>query len=645
MPKPPTDIAALYARADKLLDQFPTGFDGAKGLLQQVLAAEPDHLDALHSLNWAWERDRDFHPATWQQELREPQVRLREHILALTRGVKPGGRETTGHKARALALAQHAEDLLRDAPSLATLKAVEAALAQSEALRDDLPERHRAQRGVMAWKAIHRARGGEPDAYQVLLDWVAENPRPSPFHDDEHACAFRGLESAFADEGFHAWLRAKKPQVAKGQRVKDLKQGMLHVGDWETSAELGAPASTPCRVGRLLALRALGADLSVAVRGVSLLERAQQLGDAALVKELEALSGTRSTAPAGKKSAAKADAGPDVASVAQVLADVHVTTQGTVVVLAATPHPDSDYGQVAGDDLWDFDNKVKWNQPWTDQVWLDQVTVDEDEVEHFAPTYDVDFNRLLTHDGKGWTRTKLPRALPYGYVASTLRDLGAPWGLTGFGVSVLAFDGGGKGWKLREVTGAAALDLVDGVMHESTLFGMCSANGLGRLIPEGKDLSFEQVGKQQPGLRGLLSHAGTLYAYGDGGLFALKDKALVARHATRSPVTGACAGPEATIHFHTDAQAFHLPASGKARKLALPRGAVRSLAFFKDHLFVSLDDRVLRLDDDQSTPLEVPTPAPGHPLLKVAGGRLWAVFPHHLAFTTDGKSFQALSFR
>ncbi len=140
MPKPrPTDIAALYARADKQLDQFPKGFDGAKELLQQVLAAEPDHLDALHSLNWAWERDRDFHPATWQQELREPQLRLREHILALTRGVKPGGRETTGHKARALALAQHAEDLLRDAPSLETLKAVEAALAQSEALRDDLP--------------------------------------------------------------------------------------------------------------------------------------------------------------------------------------------------------------------------------------------------------------------------------------------------------------------------------------------------------------------------------------------------------------------------------------------------------------------------------------------------------------------------
>lgn len=457
-PSPPRPISPPSSRADKQLDQFPKGFDKAKELLQQVLAADPDHLDALHSLNWAWERDRDFHPAKWQQELREPQARLREHSLKLTHGVKPGGRETTGHKARALALAQHAEDLLRDAPSPKTLKAVEAALAQSEALRDDLPERHRAERGVMAWKAIHRARSGKPSAYQELLDWVAENPRPSPFHDDTHACAFRGMESAFTDTGFHAWLRAKKPLVAKGQRVKDLKEGMLHVGDWDTSAESGAPASTPCRVGRLLALRALGAELSFKVRGVSLLERAKQLGDAVLVKELEALSGT----PAGKKSATKANTRPDVTSVAQVMADVHVTAQGAVVVLAATPHPDADYGYVAGDDLWDFDNRVKWNQPWTDQVWLDQVTVDEDEVDHFEPTYDVDFNRLLTHDGKGWTRTKLPKALPYGYVASTLRYLGAPWGLTGFGVSVLAFDGGGKGWKVREVTGAAALDLVDG---------------------------------------------------------------------------------------------------------------------------------------------------------------------------------------
>ncbi|MDY7232500.1 hypothetical protein [Hyalangium rubrum] len=359
----------------------------------------------------------------------------------------------------------------------------------------------------------------------------------------------------------------------------------------------------------------------------------------------EALAGTRSTVPAGKKSAAKAGKVPDVASVAQVLADVHVTTQGTVVVLAATPHPNSDYGYVAGDDLWDFDNGVKWNQPWTDRVWLEQVTVDVDEDEVDNVTYDVDFNRLLTSDGKGWTRTKLPKALPYGYVASTLRDLGAPWGLTGFGVSVLAFEGGGKRWKLREVTGAVALDLVDGVIHEGTLFGLCSANGLGRLTREGKDLSFEQVGEEQNGLRGLLSHAGTLYAYGNDGLFALEDKALVARHATRFPVTGACAGPEGSIYFHTDAQAFHLPARGKARKLALPKGPVQSLAFFKDHLFVSQDDRVLRLDDGQGTPLKVPTPAPGYPRLKIAGGRLWTVFPHHLAFTTNGKSFHTLPFR
>ena len=44
-------------------------------------------------------------------------------------------------------------------------------------------------------------------------------------------------------------------------------------------------------------------------------------------QELEALPGPRARAPAGKKAAAKVD----VASVAQVLADVHVTAEGTVV--------------------------------------------------------------------------------------------------------------------------------------------------------------------------------------------------------------------------------------------------------------------------------------------------------------------------
>ncbi|WP_194863146.1 hypothetical protein [Myxococcus sp. AB036A] len=167
----------------------------------------------------------------------------------------------------------------------------------------------------------------------------------------------------------------------------------------------------------------------------------------------------------------------------------------------------------------------------------------------------------------------------------------------------------------------------------------CSRSTAGRLTAEGKDLCFEQVGKEQNGLRGLLSHAGTLYAYGNGGLFALQGKALVARHASRLPLKGACADPDGSLYLHTDAQAFHLPAKGKARKLSLPKGPVHSLALFRNHRFVSLGDRVLRVDDDSSTSLTIPTPAPGFPCLKVAGDRLWAVFPHHLAFTSDGKSF------
>ncbi|MBZ4409905.1 hypothetical protein K8640_17005 [Myxococcus sp. XM-1-1-1] len=681
-----SDVDSLFARADKLLDQYPRSFGTAKALLQEVLTAQPDHLEALHSLNQAHERDRDHSPGEWQRRFQEPQRAVRGRILELTKKVKADGGDTVAHRARALALAQHAENILRTDPTPARLKQAEDLLAESKSLDAKLPARRRGERGVMAWKAIHRARKGKPDAYQALLDWVAENPRPSPFHPDDHASAFRGLEGAFADEGFLEWLRARKPRVAKGQRAKDLVQGMLHVGDWDVSAELKGPVTTPCRVGRLLALRALGANLDFKVGGKSLLERAKKLGDKALVRELEALSGAKpdakgkaptakksksakkpSTAKessnakevsAAKKSSAKKPANkkevsatqqatPDVYTTAQVFADVHVTSDGTVRVLAGTPHPDSDHGYTAGDDLWDFDKSIKWNQPWDDRVWLEQIhmDIDEDELEANGLSYDVDFNRLLIHDGKTWTRTKLPKALPYGYVAPVLRDLGAPWGLSAFGVSALAFDGGGKGWKVKEVSGPGGLNLVDAVVHDGVLYGLCKQNGLGRLVPEGKNLSLELLGDEQSGLHRLFSHEGTLYAFGDDGVFVLEDGALAQLQPTRAPVRALCAAPEQGVYLHTDEHAWYLPPKGKARKLALPKDGIHSIAFFKNRLFVSVGQQVLRLEKDRAVAVKLPSPAPGVARLVVAGDRLWTVFPHHLTSSRDGKQFEPIAFR
>ncbi|WP_408891408.1 hypothetical protein ACJ2CR_17680 [Myxococcus faecalis] len=681
-----SDVDSLFARADKLLDQYPRSFGTAKALLQEVLTAQPDHLEALHSLNQAHERDRDHSPGEWQRRFQEPQRAVRGRILELTKKVKADGGDTVAHRARALALAQHAENILRTDPTPARLKQAEDLLAESKSLDAKLPARRRGERGVMAWKAIHRARKGKPDAYQALLDWVAENPRPSPFHPDDHASAFRGLEGAFADEGFLEWLRARKPRVAKGQRAKDLVQGMLHVGDWDVSAELKGPVTTPCRVGRLLALRALGANLDFKVGGKSLLERAKKLGDKALLRELEALSGAKpdakgkaptakksksakkpSTAKessnakevsAAKKSSAKKPANkkevsatqqatPDVYTTAQVFADVHVTSDGTVRVLAGTPHPDSDHGYTAGDDLWDFDKSIKWNQPWDDRVWLEQIhmDIDEDELEANGLSYDVDFNRLLIHDGKTWTRTKLPKALPYGYVAPVLRDLGAPWGLSAFGVSALAFDGGGKGWKVKEVSGPGGLNLVDAVVHDGVLYGLCKENGLGRLVPEGKNLSLELLGDEQSGLHRLFSHEGTLYAFGDDGVFVLEDGALAQLQPTRAPVRALCAAPEQGVYLHTDEHAWYLPPKGKARKLALPKDGIHSIAFFKNRLFVSVGQQVLRLEKDRAVAVKLPSPAPGVARLVVAGDRLWTVFPHHLTSSRDGKQFEPIAFR
>ncbi|NTX08714.1 hypothetical protein [Myxococcus sp. CA040A] len=358
--------------------------------------------------------------------------------------------------------------------------------------------------------------------------------------------------------------------------------------------------------------------------------------------EVDSLS-ARADTPAPKKQAA-----PDVYSTAQVFADVHVTPEGTVVVLAGTPHPDSDHGYVAGDDLWDFDQDIKWNQPWNDVVWLGQidVDVDVDELEANGLSYDVDFNRLLIHDGKTWTRRKLPKALPYGYVAPVLRDLGAPWGLSAFGVSALAFKGTGKSWKLKEVSGPGGLDLVDGVVHDGVLFGLCSENGLGRLVREGKGLRLELVGgEEQSGLRGLFVHEGTLFAFGNDGVWVLKDGALVRRHATRAPVRSLCAAPEHGVYLHTDEHAWYLPQKGKAQKLVLPKDGIHSLAFFKNRLFVSVGDQVLRMEKDRGVAPKLPFLSPGAARLVVAGDRLWTVFPHQLASSRDGKHFEPIAFR
>ncbi|MFY2564104.1 hypothetical protein ACN469_41320 [Corallococcus terminator] len=171
------------------------------------------------------------------------------------------------------------------------------------------------------------------------------------------------------------------------------------------------------------------------------------------------------------KPAVRTQAAPDVYSTAQVFADVHVTREGTVVVLAGTPHPDSDHGHVAGEDLWDFDQDIKWSQPWNDIVWVKQIDVDKDELEANGLDYDVDFNRLLPKDG------------------------------------------------------------------------------------------------------------------------------------------------------------------------------IHSLAFFKNRLFVSVGDQVLRMEKERGVALMLPSPSHGVARLVVAGGQLWTVFPHQLASSRDGKRFEPIAFR
>ncbi|RKG93792.1 hypothetical protein [Corallococcus terminator] len=344
--------------------------------------------------------------------------------------------------------------------------------------------------------------------------------------------------------------------------------------------------------------------------------------------------------------AQKKTASEDRFSTSLGFADVHVTDAGHIVALAGTPHPTADYGHVSGDDLWDFDEGIAWNQPWSDTVWMDQVTVEEDEVDPFAPSYEVDFNRLLIHDGTDWKRIRLPKALPYGHVAPVLQVLGFYWGLTAFGVSAVAFKDTSGAWTVEEVSGPPGLDLENGVAHEGISYVICSTNGLGRLTPTNRGPLFERLKAKQKDLRGFFTHGGTLFVFGDEGLWTLQGEALEPRYLTKAGVRSVHPGPDGGLYLSTHEEVLFLPAgSDKATPIALPEGRLYSAASFQGHLFVTVGPQVLRMGGTRHEALEVPTPAPGFAKLKVTGGRLWAVYPHHLAFSTDGKSFDAVAFR
>lgn len=186
---------------------------------------------------------------------------------------------------------------------------------------------------------------------------------------------------------------------------------------------------------------------------------------------------------------------------------------------------------------------------------------------------------------------------------------------------------------------------MDGVTHDGTLFALCGTNGLGRISSSSKGLRFERIPTKQKGLRGLRSLSGTLFVLGDNGVWVLDGDALESRCKTKEPVLGLEPHPGGGLVLRTETQVLLLPDGGKATPLKLPQGRVHSMAGFQGHVFVSVSDRVLRVEGRRPIPLEVPRPAPGFARLKVAGGKLWAVFPHHLACSADGGSFEAVNFR
>lgn len=274
-------------KADSLLDEMPPQLDRAIPLLREVVAADPEHLLGLHSLSWALDPTRRMEPHRWERELKAEHWALRDRILELTRGTKPSGTLTLAHRARSLALSQWGEDLLRRKPTVAQLDEVEAALDEADSMRP-LPDHQRGRRGLEAWRAL--TQGKKEQGYRELLSKMEEHPGmcAQGITDDNDPLNFQGLEGAFSDEGFHAWLRKQKPAARpKGKQAKDLDKGLLLAAGLDAKPFFGPGFEGNSRTGRVLALVALGADLDARDSSKhSALHLAAMVDDAALVKEL-----------------------------------------------------------------------------------------------------------------------------------------------------------------------------------------------------------------------------------------------------------------------------------------------------------------------------------------------------------------------
>ncbi|MDC0711685.1 ankyrin repeat domain-containing protein [Stigmatella sp. ncwal1] len=286
-PNPPktVDVSKLMKKVDGLLDESPPQVDDAVPLLRQVLEVEPERLMALHSLSWALDASRRTDPYRWERELKAEHWKARDRVLALTRGTRSGGKLSDAQRARSLALSLWAEEVVRGVPTDAQLDAVEAALEEAEGLRP-LPDHGRARRGLDAWRAVRQGPGKK--GYPVLLAQVEESPEQRLFdvEDDAPEC-FSGLQGAFSDEGFVAWLRKQKPAARpKGKKAQELDAGVLFAAGQDAAPFFG-PGFGGGRVARVLALRALGASLeSRNEDGQGLLHLAAMVDDAPLVKAL-----------------------------------------------------------------------------------------------------------------------------------------------------------------------------------------------------------------------------------------------------------------------------------------------------------------------------------------------------------------------
>jgi hypothetical protein len=237
----------------------------AETLPEAALASAPDDVEASYCLAWGLATDRVPAPDATARI-----ASLCARIVERTRSVAAGaGEPKVEARARAFGLAWGLPERAVAAKSVRDAEHLVAVANEARSLRE-APWTSRAVRGAEAGLVFARARerNDAREAYRWLLDWVEGHPLHTSYiavHDGEDQAQACGLEPFFDDPGFVSWAKQEEAHPAIAPKHRALAVALAAGWDKLKHARNDYEAPHFGRLGRLLALRALGAPLDTRV--------------------------------------------------------------------------------------------------------------------------------------------------------------------------------------------------------------------------------------------------------------------------------------------------------------------------------------------------------------------------------------------